>query len=144
MTNENVVPFHPNVVTNYANIEIFHCNDEKNEDCLGWITIMERCDNDNLHTALKNERLELEDRKTIARGILSAFEYLGSIGITHCDKKPQNFLLITENNCIVPKLCDFGLLMEKSGRKSFREMGYARRGSKYRNKKALRKIKLFN
>ncbi|CBY13561.1 unnamed protein product [Oikopleura dioica] len=137
--NENVVPFHENVVRHYANIELYHHDDKKKEDCIGWITIMEKCDNDNLHNALKNDNLVLDDRKRIANGIISSLEYLQSIGITHCDKKPQNFLLLRNNttNNIIPKLCDYGLITESSGRKSYREMGYARRGSKYRIQKAI-------
>ena len=107
----------------------------KEEDCLGWITIMEKCDGD-LQKELKNDNLNLDERKKIATGIEAGFEYLGKIGIIHCDRKLTNFLLIRDQ----VKICDFGLVEEYSGRRSYRQLGYARRGSKYRNESALCKI----
>jgi len=47
-----------------------------------------------------------------------------------------NFLLFGE----VAKICDFGVVTERSGRKSYTNLGYARRGSKYRNAGALCKF----
>ena len=40
----------------------------------------------------------------------------------------------------VPKIIDFGLVSEKTGRIGYREMGYTRRGSKFQNEVALRKL----
>ena len=128
----SVVPIHKNVVRNFANFELFGVDDEKEEDCLGWITVMEKCEGD-LQKELKNENLNLEERKKIATGIEAGFQYLEQIGIYHLDRKLTNFLLIGN----VVKICDFGLVEEKSGRRSYRQLGYARRGSKYRNKAAL-------
>ncbi|CBY11880.1 unnamed protein product [Oikopleura dioica] len=127
-----VVPIHENIVRNYANVELFQIGDEKEEDCLGWITILEKCDG-NIRTELKNEKLDLEERKKIAVGLQIGFKYLEKIGIFHFDKKLENFLLLGG----VVKICDFGLVWEFTGRKSYRQMGYCRRGSKFRDSQAL-------
>ncbi|CBY15690.1 unnamed protein product [Oikopleura dioica] len=128
----SVVPIHENIVRHFANIEIFDSGDKNEEDCLGWITIMEKCDG-NLRTKLENDNLELEERKKIAKGLKSGFEYLKKIGIFHKDRKLENLLMIGE----VAKICDFGVVSEYSGRKSYRNLGYSKRGSKYRNEGAL-------
>ena len=134
-----VVPIHENVVRNFANVEIFHICDDNEEDCLGWITILEKCDGD-LRNELKNENLDLEERKKIARGIQAGIGYLGKVGIFHYDRKLANFLLFGE----VVKICDFGLVTEYSRRKSYRQLGYSRRGSKYRREGALCKFLSLN
>ncbi|CBY15343.1 unnamed protein product [Oikopleura dioica] len=130
-----VVPIHENIVQNFANIELFQNDDENEEDCLGWITILEKCDG-NVRTELKNETLNLEERKKIAIGLEAGFDYLENVGIWHFDRKLENFLLL----CGVAKICDFGLVYELTGRKSYRQMGYCRRGSKYRDSAALCKF----
>ena len=61
---DDVVPIHENVVQNYANIELFFADDENEEDCIGWITIMEKCEK-NLRNELKKDNLNLEVRKKI-------------------------------------------------------------------------------
>ena len=129
------MPIHENVVRHYANIEIFDSGDKNEEDCLGWITIMEKCDG-NLRTKLENDDLELEIRKKIAKGLKSGFEYLEKIGIDHKDRKLENFLFFGE----VAKICDFGVVTENSGRTSYTNLGYARRGLKYRRENALCKL----
>ena len=118
-----VVPVHENIIRNFANIEIFDSGDEEEEDCLGWISIMEKCDG-NLREKLKNGNATLKERKKIATGIKSGLRYLEEVGINHRDKKLANFLLIGD----VAKVCDFGLVEEWSGRKSYRKLGYTRRG----------------
>ena len=130
-----IVPIHKNIVRNYANFELFGDGDEKKEDCLGWITIMENCERD-LQTALKNGNLNLDERKKIATGLGAGFKYLGKIGIQHCDRKLTNFLLIGDQI----KICDFGLVQEYSERRSYRQLGYARRGTKYQVEQALCKF----
>ncbi|CBY41172.1 unnamed protein product, partial [Oikopleura dioica] len=127
-----VVPVHENIIRNFANIEIYDSGDEKEEDCLGWISIMEKCDG-NLREKLKNGNPTLKERKKVAIGIKSGLKYLEKIGIEHFDKKLANFLLIGD----VAKVCDFGLIKEWSERKSYRKLGYTRRGSKYREEDAL-------
>ena len=88
---------------------------------------MEKCDS-NLRSRLKNEDLSLEERKKIAIGVREGEEYLGSVGIIHFDKKPENILL-KNGEC---KWIDFGTIWA-TGRESHRRMGYARKGSKYRH-----------
>ncbi|CBY39015.1 unnamed protein product, partial [Oikopleura dioica] len=127
-----VVPVHENIIRNFANIEIYDSGDEEEEDCLGWISIMEKCDS-NLREKLKNGNPTLKERKKIATGIKSGLNYLDKVGIDHFDKKLANFLLIGD----VAKVCDFGLVAEESGRESYRKLGYTRRGSKYRHRDAL-------
>ena len=96
---------------------------------------MEKCDGD-LQKALKKDNLNFDERKKITTGIEAGFGYLKKIGIDHCDKKLSNLLLIGDE----VKICDFGLVQEKSGRRSYRQLGYTRRGSKYKDDQALCKI----
>ena len=133
------MPIHENVIRNFTNIEIFDACDGNNEDCIGWITIMELCET-TLREKLKNGNLTLDERKKIATGIRAGLNYLEKIGIIHKDRKLENFLLIGD----VVKICDFGLVQEDSGRRSYRQLGYTRRGSKYRNKLALCKFECLN
>ena len=58
------MPKHENVIRHFVNIELFHKADSKKEDCIGWITIMERVDQD-LRTVLKAEKIDIEKRKKI-------------------------------------------------------------------------------
>ncbi|CBY31699.1 unnamed protein product [Oikopleura dioica] len=127
-----VVPIHENVVKNFANVELFQIGDDNEEDCLGWITILEKCDG-NLRTELKNESLNLEERKKIAIELKAGFDYLRIVGIWHCDQKLDNFLMLGG----VTKICDFGLIEETTRRRSYRQMGYCRNGTKFRNTWAL-------
>jgi serine/threonine protein kinase len=96
---------------------------------------MEKCERD-LQTALKNNKLNLDERKKIATGIEAGFQYLEKIGIYHHDRKLSNLLLIGDQ----VKICDFGLVKEDSWRRSYRQLGYARRGSKYMTEFALCKF----
>ena len=99
---------------------------------------MPKAEND-LRKSLKNEKLSIDERKKIAMELKRANDYLNKIGITHCDLKPANILL--KNG--VPLITDFGTIMETSNRISYRQMGYSRTGSKYKDSKYLRKL-LFN
>jgi serine/threonine protein kinase len=121
-----MIPSHANVIKNYVNIEIFSADDRNNSDCLGWITLMEPCDID-LRTELRKEELTLEIRKQIALGLKSGLEYLENIGIYHDDLKPKNILLKDRS----PRIIDFGIIMDKSFREGYRELGYTRRGTKF-------------
>ena len=117
------------------NIELFHKEDANLEDCVGWITIMEKAGED-LRTILKEEKIGIEDRKKIGEGIWKGFYYLEKIGIEHYDRKLENILVMDG----IPKIIDFGLVRDYSGRSGYREMGYARRGSKFRDYRALCKF----
>jgi len=86
------MPKHENIIKNFVNIELFHKKDFKKEDCIGWITIMEKADED-LRTILKEEKIGIEKRKKIAEGIVDGVVYLDKIGISHFDQKLENILL---------------------------------------------------
>ncbi|CBY43110.1 unnamed protein product [Oikopleura dioica] len=120
-----VVPIHENVIRHYVNVELYDSGEMNEEDCLGWITIMEKCES-NLREKLKKDELDLKKRKKIARGIQSGLKYLEKIGIKHKDRKLANYLLIGD----VVKICDFGLVWESSGRKSYRNLGIYKKGEK--------------
>ncbi|CBY16104.1 unnamed protein product [Oikopleura dioica] len=128
----NQMPKHENIIKNFVNIELFHKEDLKQEDCVGWITIMEKADED-LRTILKEEKIGIEERRIIADGIFDGFIYLWEIGIWHYDRKLENILLVNG----IPKIIDFGLVRESTARSGYREMGYARKGSKFRSSVAL-------
>jgi len=125
--NQNQIPKHDNIIKNFVNIELFHKEDTKQEDCVGWITIMEKAEQE-LRQILKEERITLVERKKIAEGVINGFRYLDQIGINHYDQKLKNILLLDG----IPKIIDFGLINEESGRSGYREMGYTRKGSKFR------------
>ena len=126
------------------NIEIFDNGDsnedDKTKDCLGWITIMEKADV-NLRTMLKANKLTLEERKKIASGINAGNQYLlQECAIHHYDPKLENYLLLGG----VAKICDFGVVKDRDGKTSYRQLGYSRRGSKYRDYEALCKFLISN
>ncbi|CBY41896.1 unnamed protein product, partial [Oikopleura dioica] len=121
---DKIVPIHENVIQNFVNVEIY---EEEEEDCLGWLTVMEKCEKMNLREKLKEEVLDLRERKKIAIGIQAGFRYLESVKIFNSDRKLSNFLLIGD----VAKICDFGLVTSIG--EGFRKLGYTRRGAKYLN-----------
>jgi serine/threonine protein kinase len=96
---------------------------------------MEKAGED-LRKILKEEKIEIDERKKIAEGIGNGFVYLNKIGINHYDRKLENILILDG----ISKIIDFGLVYEETGRSGYREMGYARRGSKFRNNNALCKF----
>ena len=136
---QNLMPKHENVIKNFVNVELFHKKDSKNEDCIGWITIMEKGGKD-LRKILKEEKIGIEERKRIAEGIKNGYRYLKDIGIRHFDLKMENILMVDG----IPKIIDFGLVRDETGRSGYGEMGYTRRGSKFRESSALCKFILKN
>ena len=58
-----------------------------------------------------------------SQGIIDGYRYLDMVGIIHMDLKMDNSM---------PNIIDLDLITERTGRKSYREMGFSRRGSKYR------------
>ena len=129
---KSVIPRHKNIIQHFCNVEIYAPDDTERSDCLGWITLMPKADTD-LRKSLKNKELTFDERKKIAIDLKRANDYLNKIGITHCDLKPENVLL--KNG--VPLITDFGTIMETSNRISYRQLGYSRKGSKYRDAKYL-------
>ena len=64
------MPKHKNIIKNFVNIELFHKNDLKQEDCIGWITIMEKAEED-LRTVLKEENGEWQIPAELKNKIIS-------------------------------------------------------------------------
>jgi serine/threonine protein kinase len=92
--------------------------------------------NPDLRKILKEEKIGIEERKKIAKGIWNGNRYLEKIGIHHFDLKMENILMVGG----IPKIIDFGLVNDNTGRSGYREMGYARHGSKFIHPSALRKF----
>ena len=67
---------------------------------------------DDLRTILKEEKIGIDERKKIVKGIKNGFGYLVKIGISHYDQKLENILLLNG----IPKIIDFGLVCESTGR----------------------------
>ena len=92
---------HPNIIKFYQACSI--SNDDGEEYI---VIITEYCKNGDLFDFIYNNGFENEYEKIdIFYRISKAIEYLHSIGIAHCDIKPENILLDENMN---PKLCDFG------------------------------------
>lgn len=85
--------------------------------------VMEKLKNDMLEMILSNEKGRLTERVTkfLITQILIALKHLHSKNIVHCDLKPENVLLSSDNEFPQVKLCDFGfarIIGEKSFRRS--------------------------
>lgn len=84
---------------------------------------MEKLHGDMLEMILSSDKGRLPERITrfIVTQILEALRHLHSRSIVHCDLKPENVLLATEDPFPQIKLCDFGfarIIGEKSFRRS--------------------------
>ncbi|KAL7296641.1 hypothetical protein TKK_0010059 [Trichogramma kaykai] len=85
--------------------------------------IMEKLKGDMLEMILSSEKGRLNERitKFLITQILIALKYLHSNNIVHCDLKPENVLLSSNEEFPQVKLCDFGfarIIGEKSFRRS--------------------------
>ncbi|KAM5138402.1 serine/threonine-protein kinase D1-like [Mantella aurantiaca] len=85
--------------------------------------VMEKLHGDMLEMILSSDKGRLPERITrfIVTQILMALRHLHSRNIVHCDLKPENVLLATEDPFPQVKLCDFGfarIIGEKSFRRS--------------------------
>ncbi|KAG9461544.1 hypothetical protein GDO78_016460, partial [Eleutherodactylus coqui] len=85
--------------------------------------VMEKLHGDMLEMILSSDKGRLPERITrfIVTQILMALRHLHSKSIVHCDLKPENVLLVTEDPFPQVKLCDFGfarIIGEKSFRRS--------------------------
>lgn len=61
---------------------------------------------------LENERIEdrlLPDREELGDDIVQGIKYLHSVGVLHNDIKPENVIVVVENNTRRAKLIDFGI-----------------------------------
>ncbi|XP_058176608.1 serine/threonine-protein kinase D3 [Anopheles ziemanni] len=85
--------------------------------------VMEKLKGDMLEMILSHQNGRLNERVTkfLITQILVALKYLHSRNIVHCDLKPENVLLSSDNEFPQVKLCDFGfarIIGEKSFRRS--------------------------
>ncbi|KAI4494096.1 hypothetical protein M0802_009250 [Mischocyttarus mexicanus] len=85
--------------------------------------VMEKLKGDMLEMILNSEKGRLSERitKFLITQILVALKHLHSKNIVHCDLKPENVLLSSDNEFTQVKLCDFGfarIIGEKSFRRS--------------------------
>lgn len=85
--------------------------------------VMEKLHGDMLEMILSSDKGRLPERITrfIVTQILMALRHLHAKNIVHCDLKPENVLLATEDAFPQVKLCDFGfarIIGEKSFRRS--------------------------
>ncbi|CEN82620.1 serine/Threonine protein kinase [[Clostridium] sordellii] len=76
-----------------------------------------------LYHLLQTRSLTIEEIKNYALDFLSAVDYIHSIGIAHCDIKPNNILISNENKAI---LTDFGsaVYLNKDGIGKLRNVYY--------------------
>lgn len=85
--------------------------------------VMEKLKGDMLEMILSHERGRLPERTTkfLVAQILAALKHLHEKNIVHCDLKPENVLLSSDEELPQVKLCDFGfarIIGEKSFRRS--------------------------
>lgn len=92
---------HPNVVQLYEIIKLT----TKHDTFI--ILIEEYCPKGNLFDYINTYGFKNEQEKIkISRGITEGLRHLHSLGIAHCDIKPDNILIDDDMN---PKFCDFNL-----------------------------------
>jgi TPR repeat protein len=63
----------------------------------------------NLSSYLKNNKVSLEKRESITKGILEGIAFLHKHKVVHRDLKPSNILVVDRKGIIIPKITDFGL-----------------------------------
>ena len=108
-------PQHPNLICSFP-IEF----------PLGPAVLME-LGQETLDDKIKSESLNFQQTMEIIRQILSAVEFLHSIGISHNDLKPDNIIFVGG----VPKLFDFNLSYHWENDESFRSHLCGTRGYKH-------------
>ena len=96
---------HPNIIKTY----------KISENTKNYYIIMEYCDGGELFNYIvEKEKLDENEASMFFYQLISALEYIHSLGITHRDLKPENLLLV--NNKII-KIIDFGLSNYFNGEK---------------------------
>lgn len=66
----------------------------------------------NLEQFLKKEKISIEDKRIIIKGILEGVAFLHNKNVIHRDLKSQNILMHREDGVWTPKITDFGLSRE--------------------------------
>ena len=69
-------------------------------------------------TAIVFKELSFEQQHNLVLQLLDGLNYLHKEGIIHRDLKPSNILLHKRNNEYVPKICDFGISKQITGKSS--------------------------
>ena len=96
---------HPNIIKTY----------KISENAKNYYIIMEYCDGGELFNYIvEKEKLDENEASMFFYQLISALEYIHSLGITHRDLKPENLLLV--NNKLI-KIIDFGLSNYFNGEK---------------------------
>ena len=96
---------HPNIIKTY----------KISENSKNFYIIMEYCDGGELFNYIvEKEKLDENEASMFFYQLISALEYIHSLGITHRDLKPENLLLV--NNKLI-KIIDFGLSNYFNGEK---------------------------
>ena len=96
---------HPNIIKTY----------KISENSKNYYIIMEYCNGGELFNYIvEKEKLDENEASMFFYQLISALEYIHSLGITHRDLKPENLLLV--NNKII-KIIDFGLSNYFNGEK---------------------------
>ena len=96
---------HPNIIKTY----------KISENAKNYYIIMEYCNGGELFNYIvEKEKLDENEASMFFYQLISALEYIHSLGITHRDLKPENLLLV--NNKII-KIIDFGLSNYFNGEK---------------------------
>jgi len=84
------------------------------EDISNLYVVMEHCSGGELFDRISSDGVgapDFNERKASAvmRQIVSAVYYLHSLGISHCDLKPENFIFVSKRKESNLKLIDFGM-----------------------------------
>merc|ERR1719510_1793573 len=95
---------HPNII---HVVEVF-------EDISNLYIIMEHCSGGELFDRISSEGVGAKDfneekASLVLRQIVSSVHYLHTLGIAHCDLKPENFIFTSKDKNATLKLIDFGM-----------------------------------
>ncbi|MDO7253665.1 protein kinase family protein [Helicobacter cappadocius] len=86
-------------------LEVYYFKKDTNEYCMEYadLTLQKYIDK-------KNNKLKIEERKSIGLQIIRAFKYIWNKGFLHRDISPNNILLKKYHDVVVVKISDFGLV----------------------------------
>lgn len=92
-------------------------NNSFGEDLNWQVAVMEYIPGGEL-SSMAFKTLSYEEQQNLVLQILDGISYLHKEGIIHRDIKPSNILLLKRNNELIPKICDFGISKQISGKSS--------------------------